>query len=398
MPRSTRRRLIDESRVGTYHCSSRCVRRSSFRDRTTGGLDLDHRQQWIATRLKAIAEFFAIDVTDFAVIDNEFHAVLRNRPDLAAKLSDEQVIRRWFRMSRRCLELQPEIGKKQLKEWLSKRKWLAEFRRRLSSISWLMIMLKEPIARAANAEDGVRGHFFGERFSSVELEDSEQRLVTSLQINSLPVRVGLAHDLATSQFTAAHARRNGEGNWLAGELNANDSRGAAASSATDSPASASQPTASSVANGEATDSSVGNLEATDCGAMDCEAKTDGDCEADNELRETAAVEMASAMASSSVRFDAAKRSPLFNRLPLDVYMDWLEAHVAPSGRQAALKTAALELPVELPPAWSRYGLDATKWSEAVELIARRFRWLAEVAAAMRRDCRRFVAEESPPAR
>ncbi len=132
--------------------------------------------------------------------------------------------------------------------------------------------------------------------------------------------------------------------------------------------------------------------------MDCEAKTDGDCEADNELRETAAVEMASAMASSSVRFDAAKRSPLFNRLPLDVYMDWLEAHVAPSGRQAALKTAALELPVELPPAWSRYGLDATKWSEAVELITRRFRWLAEVAAAMRRDCRRFVAEESPPAR
>jgi hypothetical protein len=105
--------------------------------------------------LRAIAEFFAIDVTDFAVIDNEFHAVLRNRPDLAANLTDEQVVRRWFRMSRRCLELQPEIGKKQLKEWLSQRKKLAELRRRLSSISWLMIMLKEPIARAANAEDGV---------------------------------------------------------------------------------------------------------------------------------------------------------------------------------------------------------------------------------------------------
>ena len=112
MPRSTRRQLIDEKRVGTYHCSSRCVRRSSLRDRTAGGLELDHRQEWIVQRLRAISEFFAIDVTDFAVIDNEFHAVLRNRPDLAAKLSDEQVVRRWFRMSRRCLELQPSLEKK----------------------------------------------------------------------------------------------------------------------------------------------------------------------------------------------------------------------------------------------------------------------------------------------
>ena len=150
MPSSTRRRLIDESRVGTYHCSSRCVRRSSFRDRTVGGLDLDHRQEWVAKRLRAIAELFAIDVTDFAVIDNEFHAVLRNRPDLAAQLSDEQVIRRWFRMSRRGLNLLEEMGPKKLKYWLSQRKKVAEFRRRLSSISWLMIMLKEPIARANN--------------------------------------------------------------------------------------------------------------------------------------------------------------------------------------------------------------------------------------------------------
>jgi hypothetical protein len=38
---------------------------------------LDHRQEWVAQRLRAISEFFAIEVTDFAVIDNEFHAVLR---------------------------------------------------------------------------------------------------------------------------------------------------------------------------------------------------------------------------------------------------------------------------------------------------------------------------------
>ncbi len=414
MPRTTRRRLIDESRVGTYHCMSRCVRRSSFRDRTSGGLDLDHRQEWIAQRLRAIAELFAIDVTDFGVIDNEFHAVLRNRPDEAAKLSDEQVIRRWFRMSRRCLELQPEIGKKQLKEWLSKRKMLAEFRRRLSSISWLMIMLKEPIARAANAEDGVRGHFFGERFSSVELADSEQRLMTSLQINSLPVRVGLAKDLATSRFTAAHARRNGDGNWLAGEMNDVDSPRSAASPTADSPEASSPATTSPATELPATDFPGTDFPAielpaedfddadgqwvdcddADCEGGDCEGVTDFGSESDDESHEVAAVGMASSTGAS----DAAKNSPLFNRLPLDVYLDWLEANVAPVSRSAALKMAALEIPVELPPAWLRYGLDATRWSDAVETVAARFRWMAEVAASMRRDCRRYVADESPPNR
>jgi hypothetical protein len=409
MPRSTRRRLIDESRVGTYHCSSRCVRRSSFRDRTSGGLELDHRQEWIVRRLRAIAEFFAIDVTDFAVIDNEFHVVLRNRPDVAAQLTDEQVIRRWFRMSRQCLELQPEIGKKQLKDWLAKRKKLAEFRRRLSSISWLMIMLKEPIARAANAEDGVRGHFFGERFSSVELEDSEQQLATSLQINSLPLRAGLAKDLATSRFTAAYARRNGDGSWLAGEWNPNDSQRSATSPTATSPEAdsplAAPPSAGPSTAGSSTadfepvdsepaDSEPADSEPVDSEMMGSELTADRGKETDGAALEVVGIDSA----SSPDRLDASKSSPLFHRLPLDVYMGWLESTVAPAGDKAALKTASLEIPVELPAAWLRYGLDAAKWSDAVETIAPRFQWLAEVAASMRRDCRRFVADESSPTR
>ena len=424
MPRSTRRRLIDEKRVGTYHCSSRCVRRSSFRDRTTGGLELDHRREWIAQRLRAIAEFFAIDVTDFAVIDNEFHAVLRNRPDLAANLTDEQVVRRWFRMSRRCLELQPEIGKKQLKEWLSQRKKLAELRRRLSSISWLMIMLKEPIARAANAEDGVRGHFFGERFSSVELEDSEQRLVTSLQINSLPMRMGLAKDLATSRFTAAHARHNGDGDWLAGELNTNDGHRLAASPIAAPPAADSPAVDGGTVARETSDCETSDCETSDCGTSDCGTSDCGksdcgksdcgksdcetsdcgksDCEAESDRvsgsEDTSSkADVIDSESSTDCSHDAGSL-PLFNRLPLDVYLEWLEANIAPAGHKAVFKTALLEIPVELPAAWLRFGLDAARWSDAVEAIARRFRWLAEVAASMRRDSRRFVADESPPTR
>jgi len=100
-----------------------------------------------------------------------------------------------------------------------------------------------------------------------------------------------------------------------------------------------------------------------------------------------------------------KGARLFNRLPIDVYLDWLEANVAPAGRNAALKTASLEIPVELPAAWLRYGLDAERWSDAVETIAARFRWFAEVAASMRLDaprlptfCGRRESTNRPPAK
>jgi hypothetical protein len=57
---------------------------------------------------------------------------------------------------------------------------------------------------------------------------------------------------------------------------------------------------------------------------------------------------------------------------------------------------ALRLPKELPEAWLRYGLNAANWEDAVKTITRRFLWMARTASAMRRDCRRFVADSSPP--
>ncbi len=362
MPRTARRRIIDEFRVGTYHCSSRCVRRSSFRDRVLGGLDPSHRQQWFVQRLRGLARLFAIDVMDFAIVDNEFHTVLRNRPDLARKLSPEEVIRRWLQLSRRSLDLKAVPDLKQIKKELAKRGWLAELRRRLSSISWWMIMLKEPIAREANAEDRVRGHFFAERFDAEKLEDGEQRLATSLQINSLAVRLGLANDVVSSQFTAAYARRNGDGDWLAGELVEEFSQ-----SSTDSPAS--EDAIASEASGAEEASRTAEVLGGDVSA-----------------------------AQAGDHSNLVKKPPLFNRLPLEVYMDWLANNLGPAGDDAALTTPALTLPEQLPEAWLRYGLDAANWEEAVRTITRRFRWLTRVASEMRCDCRRFVADSTPPPR
>jgi hypothetical protein len=94
----------------------------------------------------------------------------------------------------------------------------------------------------------------------------------------------------------------------------------------------------------------------------------------------------------------ATKSPLFNRLPLDLYLDWLASKIVNAvDGDPELETPALRMPKQLPEAWRRYGLNAANWKEAVRTISRRFRWLERTASAMRRDCRRFVADSSPPA-
>jgi hypothetical protein len=405
MPRRARGKVIDESRPGTYHVSTRCARRSSFRDRTPGGLNPIHRQEWIFLRLRALALLFAIDILDFAILDNEFHVVLRNRPDRARKMSPEEVVRRWLRLSRWSLGLKAEPTAEQIKEELAKPKRLAELRRRLSRISWFMIMLKEPIARAANKEDGVRGHFFAERFDADKLEDGEQRLATSLQINSLAVRLGHANDLASSRFTAAYARLHGDGDWLAGELTEEVSQNSAespvseseASPASDEPHVSNQShrqLASDQSEGEAAAESAGTADSSDVYANGAAEASDS-AEAERVAGE--ATDGGISAAGTCGTAGVAKKSPVFNRLPLDVYLDWLASNiVSVVGDDPELETPALRMPKELPEAWLRYGLNAANWEDAVKTITRRFLWMARTASAMRRDCRRFVADSSPP--
>ena len=96
-------------------------------------------------------------------------------------------------------------------------------------------------------------------------------------------------------------------------------------------------------------------------------------------------------------WEVAKKSPIFSCLPLDVYMDWLASNLTGlASVDPELETPALRMPKQLPEAWLRYGLNAANWKEAVRTISRRFRWLESTASAMRRDCRRFVADSSPP--
>ena len=96
MARARRRDVIDEDRIGAYHCINRCVRRAFLCGYdAASGKSYDHRKAWLQDRLRQLAGLFGIDVLAFAVLSNHFHAILRNRPDVVASWSDEEVARRW---------------------------------------------------------------------------------------------------------------------------------------------------------------------------------------------------------------------------------------------------------------------------------------------------------------
>ena len=70
--------------------------------------------------------------------------------------------------------------------------WVAETRKRLSSLGWFMKCLKEPLARLANQQDECTGAFFEERFKSIAILDEESLLSVCAYIDLNPVAAGIA--------------------------------------------------------------------------------------------------------------------------------------------------------------------------------------------------------------
>ena len=96
MPANARKDIVREGEIGTYHCWSRCVQRAFLcgYDPVTER-DFDYRRGWIEDLLAYLARVFAIDVGNYSVLSNHLHALLRTRPDLAARWSAEEVALRW---------------------------------------------------------------------------------------------------------------------------------------------------------------------------------------------------------------------------------------------------------------------------------------------------------------
>jgi len=207
LPRSD---YVQEGKVGVYNCTTRCVRRAfltGFDSET--GRDFSHRKQWIEDRLQLLASIFSVEVTTFSVMSNHYHVTVRTRPDIAETWSNHKVAARWLTLCPkryRSKKKAKEPIQEQIRNLALCTERIAELRKRLGSLSWFMRFLNEYIARAANAEDNVKGRFWESRFKCQVLLDHAAIAGGMVYVDLNPIRARIAQTPEDSDFTGIQQR------------------------------------------------------------------------------------------------------------------------------------------------------------------------------------------------
>ena len=204
-----RSEVVREGEIGVYHAWSRCVQRAFLcgNDPLTGR-NFDYRRDWIERLLEYQAGVFAVDVGNYAILQNHEHLIARTRPDIAAGWSDEEVAWRWklawpeWRDGRWIREPTDQ----EIQELLANQERLKMGRNGLSSLSWFMARWKEPIARLANQEMNTKGHFWEQRFGCRELAGAGAVLTCFIYVDVNQVKAGEAPCLEQSRHTAIGER------------------------------------------------------------------------------------------------------------------------------------------------------------------------------------------------
>jgi len=213
MGRQDRRDIFDTNEVGAFHCVQRTVRRAWLcGEDPVSGKSYEYRRTWIQDRLQELAGSFGIDCLYFCVMVKHIHVILRNRPDVVAAWSDEEVARHWWQLFplRKNKDKTPATPTDdELKLFMSPAR-SKQLRARLSDISWWMRALAEPIARRSNADDKCTGRFWKGRFKSQKLADETAILACSAYGDLNPVRAGVADAPEESQYTSVYERVQAE--------------------------------------------------------------------------------------------------------------------------------------------------------------------------------------------
>lgn len=211
MSRLSRGDVVDLTETGIYHCWSRCVRSALlFGEDPITGKDFGYRCDWMEKRIESLAGLFAIDVCFFAIMMNHFHLILRILPELLAKWSDKQVVKRAIKIfPNKFKELGVRGGEatqEQVRNFAKDKKLVNELRSRLANPSWFLRQLKQNIAQRANAEEQLTGHFWQGRFDCKRLVDEIGVLVCGMYVDLNEIRAGIAKSLDASKRTSAYRR------------------------------------------------------------------------------------------------------------------------------------------------------------------------------------------------
>ncbi len=205
-PRQT---LISIADTPYYHIVSRCVRRSYLCGVDhTSGKSYEHRRQWIVDRIRLLSSLFAIDICSYAVMSNHYHLVVKLDPSQTNKLTNQEVMDRWFSLFKGPLLVQRYYSGVSLSkpEQDTVSEIITLWRKRLADLSWFMKCLNQPIARKANLEDQCTGHFWEGRFKSQALLTQEALLSCMAYVDLNPVRAAMAETPEDSHYTSIQER------------------------------------------------------------------------------------------------------------------------------------------------------------------------------------------------
>ena len=213
MGRPSRAETFDPNEVCIVHAVQRCVRRAYLAgtDEKTGR-DYSKRREWIRRRMEALASCFGIDVLTYAIMSNHLHVILRNRPDVVAQWSDEEVALRWLRVfpGRRLDEQLAEPTESDVAALVRNAGRMNEIRTRLGDISWFMRALCEPIARLANKQDECTGRFWEGRFKAQRIADEAGLLACAMYVDLNPIKAAMAQSPEAAKHTSAYDRLHAE--------------------------------------------------------------------------------------------------------------------------------------------------------------------------------------------
>lgn len=199
-----RKLKVDLDRTPYYHCFSRCVRQSFLcgLDQDTGK-DYTHRKAWIVSRIKQVADAFAIRVCAYAVMSNHYHVVLAVEVERLAGWDDDKVLHQWSKLYPRDAKIVAFL--KVTSPALYTRK-ITQIKSYLTDISWFIKSVNEWIAKRANDEEGKKGRFWDGRFGSQALLDEKALLGAMVYVDLNPVRAGVSNNLLESDYTSIQER------------------------------------------------------------------------------------------------------------------------------------------------------------------------------------------------
>ncbi|MGE6110021.1 transposase [Aeromonas sobria] len=204
-----RSRQISLQDTPYYHVVSRCVRRAFLcGEDTHSGQSYEHRRQWVVDKLGQLSRLFAIGICAYAVMSNHYHLVLKVEPDTAANWSEREVAERWAALFQWPLLVRRWYQGEALiePELIVVQQLLGLWRERLHSISWLIRLLNESLARQANQEDGCKGHFWEGRFKSQALLTESALLACMAYVDLNPIRAAIAERPEQSDYTSIKQR------------------------------------------------------------------------------------------------------------------------------------------------------------------------------------------------